>query len=549
VGVTNNGPEVPSGNVLSKPSPLDDPCDQPDEAPARAPRTKRVATGNAARTLVGFVILFVACGAWALATPKAAAPDELAHIYRAASAVRGQLYGLDVSTPTNPSLAVRVPATIGDAPAASCLAGRMATSAACLPAWHTASGTVTVRTYVGRYPPLYYVIVGLPSLVIHSGAVIYAMRLMSAALTALFLAVAFVSAGRLRRGWLAVAGLAVAVTPQVFFLGGVVNPSSLEIASAICLWACALGLVTDTDRDRGWLMTWAAISACVFVQMRGLSPLLVFVLAFFVVAFAGWIPALTALRSRPGALAGASAAAVCGVFAVIWIFAAGSLRVLPGQPVPASESELRVLYQALRKAGLALPQMVGVFDQLDTSPPRWTYAVWAVIVLTLAAAIVWRRDKRAIVVLLGLTVVVVALPTLLSASQAHRDGVVGQARYIMPISSGAPLLAAYAVSRGLRPMRWVRIAVLVAFLAMAAAQWTGFVQALHRNRTGIDAPIWIRSAPWEPPLGWITLLVVYGIAQLLLVLWFVRLQPRGRDLQGGIDPRSPFTALESQRAG
>lgn len=535
--------------MLTKPSPLDDPTDEPVPERSRPRRRPRRRPGTALTTLVGFLILFAACGLWSLATPKSAAPDELAHIYRAASAARGQLFGLNVSTPTDPSLAVQVPATIGRAPGASCLAGHPNTSAACEPPWRTYSGLVTVPTYVGRYPPLYYVLVGLPSRFIHTGAVIYAMRLVSAALTALFLAVAFVSASRLRRGWLAVAGLAVAITPQVFFLGGVVNPSSVEIAAAACLWVCGLGLVTNTDPERGWLTAWATISACVFVQLRGLSPLLALLVGCFLVAFVGWRPALAALRSRAGVAAGAAAIAVCGVFAVIWIFAAGSLRLLPGQPVPAGDSELRILYQALRKAGLALPQMVGVFDQLDTSPPGWIYAVWFAIVVALAVAVAWRRDRRAIFVLIALTVVVVALPTLLSASQAHQDGVVGQARYIMPLSVGAPLLAAYAASRGRRPNGAVRIAVLIGFLAMAVCQWVAFVQALHRNRTGDDAPIWVRSAPWEPPGGWITLLVGFGVIQLLLVLWWLRLQPRGRDLQGGVDPRLPVGGMESRLVG
>jgi hypothetical protein len=365
----------------------------------------------------------------------------------------------------------------------------------------------------------------------------------------LFLAVAFVSASRLRRGWLTVAGLAVTVTPQVFFLGGVVNPSSLEIASATCLWVCGLAIVTDTDRNRAWLTTWAAISACVFVQMRGLSPLLVAIVACFLVAFVGRQQVVRSLWPRPGVLAGAAATAVCGVFAVFWIFAAGSLRVLPGEPIAPGESEIRILYQALRKAGLALPQMVGVFDQLDTSAPRWTYLVWAVIVAALAAGVVWRRDVRALIVLTALVIVVVALPTLLSFSQAHRDGVVGQARYIMPVSAGAPVLAAYAISRGRRPTRPVRIAVLIAFVSMAVAQWASFVQALHRNRTGLDAPIWIRSAPWEPPFGWIILLVVFAVAQVALVLWWIHLQPRGRDLQGGTDPRVPSKSVEAPVAG
>ena len=45
----------------------------------------------------------------------------------------------------------------------------------------------TVSTYVGRYPPLYYAIVGLPSLAWHTDVAGYLMRLVSGLLSVLFL--------------------------------------------------------------------------------------------------------------------------------------------------------------------------------------------------------------------------------------------------------------------------------------------------------------------------------------------------------------------------
>jgi hypothetical protein len=45
-------------------------------------------------------------------------------------------------------------------------------------------------TYVGRYPPLYYAIVGLPSLVWHTNTAVYMMRLLSGLLCALLLGLA-----------------------------------------------------------------------------------------------------------------------------------------------------------------------------------------------------------------------------------------------------------------------------------------------------------------------------------------------------------------------
>src|SRR5215207_7280246 len=108
--------------------------------------------------------------------------DESQHIVRAYAAVDGQW---QPHGPQNQSF--KVPATLlpenpecmrtsGDPQPASCLEKRDAT------------GDVSVRTYVARYNPVYYLAVGLPLKISPDLTGIVLSRLLSAALSALLLA-------------------------------------------------------------------------------------------------------------------------------------------------------------------------------------------------------------------------------------------------------------------------------------------------------------------------------------------------------------------------
>ena len=78
--------------------------------------------------------------------------------------------------------------------------------------------------YNARYPPLYYSIVGLPSLLADSNWAVYLMRLFSAALSSLFIALAVTSAYVWSKNRLLIAGIVIAATPMVMYLAGIINP-------------------------------------------------------------------------------------------------------------------------------------------------------------------------------------------------------------------------------------------------------------------------------------------------------------------------------------
>lgn len=519
--------------------------------------------------------VFVAMGAWTAASPLMSSPDEPAHVVRAASLVRGQLVGSRRGGPSSPSTVVQVPAWLSGAGSMpSCYAGRPQVPASCAPALGTAGGTVAAVTYAGRYPPLYYAIVGWPTLLVRGPVAVYLMRLAGAAACAALLAGALWCAGRSRARNLLLVALGLTATPQVLFLGGVVNPSGLEISAAICAWTAGLaawsspagrGAVTGASPaahsgqegrgappphlDRAAL-AWLVVSLAVLVNVRGLSPLFGALIGLTLLARAGRRGLSAALATSVGRI-GAALVAAAGAVAVAWVLGAGALHVVPsGQRLPDGSGPLAVVVLEARNVVSMAPQFVGVFGWVDTYMPIAAYGAWlgglaALVVLALRRA---RGRSRALLAVLALACA--AVPILLTSSQAAHLGIFGQARDWMPLWVGLPLLAGASLRpspegrRGGRGApagapRWApagagrrarsRMAAATATAAaLGSVQLLAWAWALHRYRGGLGpgsghgTPGPAGLGPWAPPapelaLG-LALAVALAAAMVSLVL-------------------------------
>ncbi|HVX43242.1 MAG TPA: DUF2142 domain-containing protein [Mycobacteriales bacterium] len=477
--------------------------------------------------IVGFLCLFALIGAWSFATPLFGGPDEPAHTIKAAATAHGHFLGSQAPHQSDAWIDFRIPATIGDAATRSvCFAFHPDQSAGCEKPFVSRSGSQTASTYVGRYPPLYYLLVGLPSLVLHSPGVLYLMRLASAALGAAFLAMAFVSGAASRHGRGAVIGAALAITPMVVFLSAVLNPSGLEIAAALCFWVSALVLFTDPEHPaRRGLILRAALGAAVFMQTRGLSPLLLAIAGIAVAIIAGWSTVVGLLRRRDIQIA-LGVLAVIGAGTLAWIFGARSLALAPvGYPVQESDSNLHILGQALKRCLRDLKDMIGMFGWKDTPPPLWSTLVWVVLLFVVVAAAIVTRARRGPYVLPALCIVIVLLPALLSAANARQDGLIGQARYLMPVAVGIPVIACFLLLPRLRAGRWLTGAVWTVAGATAVVQAAAFVQALRRYRGGAQSPLLRRTSEWAPPAGTLLTLAFFAVALLAYTLWWRSLAP------------------------
>jgi hypothetical protein len=488
------------------------------------------------RSIVGFLLLFGILGVWSLSQPRWAAPDEPAQAIRAAGAADGQIFGKNAPALGASTATFIVPAALGAT--SVCYAFKPTVSAACEPQPTVTSARIEQASYVGRYPPLYYVIVGLPSrLDPSSPRQLYYMRLVSAALSAMFLCAALVSAAQVRgRRWV-IFGAAVTVTPMVVFLGSVVNPSGLEISSALCMWTSGLALLDGPlPRYRRRLLVWTTVSASAFVQVRGLSPLLLLIAAVLLGLLVGRQKIVALLRQRD-AQVGTAVIVAFSLFAVWWILSQHVLvsSMTPG-PVVATQG---IPYNQAFTRNTNVHEMIGVFGWLDTYIPLWCYRVVETILWVLLGLAVLRRRWRVLGVAVLLAAVVASLTTALSLHERAKFGIVGQARYDLPLAVGLPVLVAYAASASRRARTpWVLGVVAgVSGLALAVVQFVAFVYLAQRNRTGIRGPLFTLHAPFVPALPWILAVIAIPVLELAFLAWW-QLQMYG-PLRGPKLPRPP----------
>jgi hypothetical protein len=457
---------------------------------------------------------FALMAAWSLASPLYSGPDEPAHVIRAVSVAHGQIIGQTYEGQGNAQTLVVIPQvySIGQL-LKRCYRFRPEVPASCSPRIATSGGPVQALTYEGRYPPLYYLLVGWPSLLFTSGTGVYAMRLISALFSAFMLGLAIYAVRRWSRARALPLGILVALTPIATYLSGVVNPSGLEICAAICMWASGLVLFTENlDDPPIGLLVITTGSAAVLTSMRGLSPLWTVLILAAEVSLGSWRKTLRLVRTRRDVQI-----CICILFAVAlgatcWVVAYHALDLIPaGQQITPGSSNIHILSLSVRSATSWLPQMVGIFGSLDTSAPSWAIDIWYGAALAILIVGLLSGPARRRVVLVAIFVVGFGLSVLLQYSQARRVGLVWQGRYLLPILAGLPLVSATVLDR---PERWrlvwralTPVLAVSLFVATAAA----FFQALRRYAVGATGALDLRGT-WRPLGGQWSVIAIMLVA-------------------------------------
>ena len=481
---------------------------------------------------------FIVGAAWSEATPLLAAPDEPSQIVKAASVARGvwtaRCYDVPSGCINNTPSAlgfeqlptfydlVRAPDVVDNgANSQICFKqkkfGLGVLPASCARSLNTPATPLEITdgynmyasSYQARYPPLYFAVVGLPSYFRGSSVDIYLMRLVSALLSAIFLALALSAAVVYSTNRAMVVGLAVAATPMVFFLAGVVNPSGLEISSGIAVWTTGAILVTErlSAPPRGLVAMFGA-SAVTMELVRPLSPLWLALLIVILLACSERVALVRALKNRSVQVC-IAVIALFGVVALWWIAAVHATDLYLGlnSGVPSSVSTLTIFETALRHNSYYLPDMIGVFGWFDTYAPIATYVVWFLFMAALVVAGAMQSRRRA--VLLGCFVVaILVIPAVIETSHAHVDGYTWSGRDLLPFAVGLPILAAASLrARGGDRLRLsdqrVRLVTTVVVILAALAQFVAFYEALRRYAAGTKGAIFgfLIHPEWHPAIG------------------------------------------------
>lgn len=466
---------------------------------ASAPRSRlRPAPSAATLAMLTGLGLFACAVSWALATPLLSAPDEHAHVATAFAAVRG---ALGESTVNAPSYLAELP----------CFARNATVTADCQDL--AATQLVAIETQFGSYIPLYYLLVGWPSLVMSGATGMYGMRIASAALFAALTAAAVFLLLRHGFGRWGVTGLVLSLTPMTMFLSGTVNGSSFEIAAATLTAAAAISYFRRQ-------LTWSVVVALTIglsglVLSRPLSPLWALtILAAAAVASPlsaremgrllrvprAWIPILAAVTTVTGA--------------ALWITTHPPIFLVTAPP-PASLAEAVEVF--LRYSTLDTPvlfqQAVGILGWLDT-PVGWAWITFALLWGAFAYATLQPARRRERIAILSLAVIAIVLPTAITT--ALWSGVGWQGRYTLPLVATILILAGVSTSVSHAKTRF-----LVFATGAVTSTWLFalFVNGI-RYSFGLGVTTAWDGARWTPPLGyapWSILLVCGAVSVIAAV--------------------------------
>ena len=481
-------------------------------------RTTRAGTPARWRYLLAvwaavFAILFT----WSLATPVSAGPDESGHIVKAAASVRGDWTGTATTLIGNRSF--DLPANIGNVGGEkTCFAFNSAQPASCAPSLDDdPSSTMAAATGAGSYNPVYYLLVGWPSLFLSGEVAIYAMRAASALLSSFLIAVAFAGVNQLRSGRrIALTALVVGLTPMAYFLGGVLNPNGAEVAGVMAFIAVLWLAITRPELPhRTEIVLLVGGTAALVCNLRSTSPLFLLLAAIPVLSACGW-SASRAFFSQKVVLWSMAVTAVVASLGVAWTLLIG----LNAGFIPSSGTQrdgvVTAFVTMLKNTVGYGREMVAVFGWLDTQVPDFIYMTWTFLVgLVFIGALAIAR-RRMLVALVLAAVTFLLLPAILQAPTAADYGYIWQGRYSLPlfvvVIMIAGLTAAATIGDNAAPLQ--RRLLLLIFGIAGFAHVVSFFVALKRYVVGTDGGhlAMIIDPSWDPPVTWTVLLGLHILA-------------------------------------
>ena len=464
------------------------------------------------RSLFSFPIIAALSLLWAVASPLMTVPDEPAHTTKAVAVVHGQLTGISGGKQSDVTV-VDAPRYISDLIAQTCMAFQPTIAADCAPPVDgTAREIVQASTSAGNYNPLYYAVVGIPSLFLSGAEALYAMRIVSALLCAVLLSLAIGAAASMRRPFWPTTAMFVSVTPMVLYLSGSINPNALEIVTTASLFTSAC-LVFENYKNLTTVrlgMVVVGVSGAVLANTRALSLLWLACAIVAATVLFGWKPLIAVLKNRLGLAMMLLVALGCAM-SLAWLAVANSFQSLLGAPtdIAPEQAFVRMLDQTFSFAS----GYIGVMGWLDTPLPGaimifWNFAFAAIILGGLSV----RRVRSRITIWLGLAAVIL-VPPFVQAQAVQDIGYIWQGRYLLALF--VLLLLACGVAMRTYPAHQGQRAKSIAQWMIAGAIGVhiyAFIYVLRRYVIGLqDHTNWTEMFEplWQPPFTWQGLSIAY----------------------------------------
>lgn len=473
------------------------------------------------RTMHVFVAAFacfLALGvSWALASPVFSVPDENAHAGKALATTLGELTGkLDPAGVTY----VDLPEGFTYSPTAMCFAYDADHPADC--GFSVGDpGDDFIVSWVANYNPLYYVLVSLPTYVVKGEAGFYAMRFVSAALSALLCAATLAVAHGARRARPLYLGIGILSAPMMTYFAGAVNPQGIEIASAAAVAVTAL-LVLDPDRQEPARALWwivHAIGAVILLNARASGPLWYVVVLATVTVGTGVRPWLRAIRARSSWPAITTVAMGAG-FAAWWLLHVGQLtqQARQGDAPLVGGSIVSVASAMVRNTPLYVEQAAGYFGWLDTRLPPALLGLGLIgLALPILTALLV-APRAGVVRIAALLAIGLVVPVVVQTASASHTGIIWQGRYGLFEYVAIVLVSCWIAGPHLGSISPTRVTALTLGITSVYSA-LAFVFVLARYSIGEDgsATTLLTSPAWSPPSGTITVALLHVTALLGLI--------------------------------
>ena len=453
---------------------------------------------------------------WALASPVFSVPDENAHATKAIAQLRGQVIGYTL--PGVKHLVVDLPPGYEYTPDMLCFATHSEVPASCAVELGDPGGQDWFNTWVGAYNPVYYYLVGWPSLLFDGNAGVYAMRIASSLLGAALLAWAFLAAASgTRSRWMPL-GIAFAAAPDEHVPDRRGQPerrgargSGRGLGRRPALLE-TFGVPRRSDRgSRGPRSGRASRSrpSCSSMPARSARCGSSIIVALCFLA-SGWPPVKAPVHDRGELLVAREPSRSAGVFSA-GLDAVGRQPLEPGRGVrraprrrhvpagvpPHDPDDARLCTAGDRVLRLdrRAAARVGVLAASSPRSRSWSCSRFTAHPGAQRAGAVRDRDRRAVLV-----------PALVQGYSVHQTGIIWQGRYGLFLYLGITIVAAWLLV-GMRPADRTTSPRASPGWPPPSSRAFGviaFFLVLVRYVIGGEAPLGeMLSAPqWQPPLGW-----------------------------------------------
>ena len=470
--------------------------------------------------------LFVLVVSWSLSMPLFSGPDEPANFVRSAAVVRGEFVGADAGVSLEKSYwttTVNIDPQFGVANLVPWCFAPFSEKPACNLAIEDAAFVDNPPyTNMGRYPIFPFLVSGAGTIFGANDISVLASRLTLGAMAVALLGFAFSSVAH-RKG--SVPALLMAITPGVIFLSAVMNPSALEIASAITLWTILPHVFESSPLTRIEL-SGLALAGVVLIGTRPLGPVLYLVLMLFSCAVTGGWARLGDVWRRLRSVWVLHLAVIA--LAVVWYAVVFSKNT--GSPVTEGSASLGLrqqIIEAVQHIPVVLEQGIGNFGWLDTPMPRMALMLYSLMLFSLLVFSVVRSTPLVSSMIVSLSLVSALLVIAQDINYYNLLRNFGsQGRHVMPLLVGIPILA----MRKVKLPRRIDAVVVVSWAFIMG--WSG-VAALRRYAVGIRPGNQLEmytQAVWQPDIGiWLaTFALAFGAITSAWCAWRISVTAHDR---------------------